>query len=297
MKNKLSPKMVIAAAVFYFTFVGFCQSIQAQTQTRIRLVHDTVAIVSLTANGQGPFDFILDTGTNSTIVDPSIARRLSLALRDRIQLSTLGGTQTVTRSSLRTLAAGTAEVEDVEVLVQDLSELRRVDSNVQGIVGQNFLSHFNYVLDYRNRSLQFELGGEIRGTLADDPVRVEVSEDKMLVASEVQSRGEARLWLLLDSGANMITLLRKPALALDGPTRQDWLELSASGQAGWKVDRMRALQVGTEKFHDVNVALPDTQPSDAERIEDGVLPTALFNAVYVNNREGFVVFNPRMKKN
>ena len=105
------------------------------------------------------------------------------------------------------------------------------------------------------------------------------------------------LRLLLDSGANMVTLVHKPALPLDGAARQSWLELTASGQAGWKVGRVRSLQVGSEKFHDVDVALPDAQPTDADRIEDGVLPTALFKAVYFNNREGFVVFNPRLKKN
>ena len=297
MKNKRNHRMGIAAAVFYFTFAGFCQSIQAQSQMKFRLVHDTVVIVTLTANDEGPFDFVLDTGTNTSIVDPSLARRLSLAALDRIQLTTLGGTQTVVRSSLRTLAAGPAHVENVEILVQDLSELRGVDSRIQGIVGQNFLSHFNYLLDYRNRSLRIEQGAEIRETIAGDPVRVEVSDDKMLVASEVQSRGEAKLRLLLDSGASMVTLVHKPALALDGATRESWLELSASGQAGWKVGRIRALLVGPEKFHHLDVALPDAQPADAERIEDGVLPTALFKAIYVNNRDSFVVFNPRIKKN
>jgi hypothetical protein len=45
----------------------------------------------------------------------------------------------------------------------------------------------------------------------------------------------------------------------------------------------------------LTAALPATEP--AERIGDGLLPTALFQTLYVNNRDGFVVFNPRMKKN
>jgi predicted aspartyl protease len=297
MKNKRNSKIVISAAVFYCTIAGYCQGIHAQTQIKLRLVHDIVAIVSLTADGQGPFDFLLDTGTNTTIVDPSLARRLSLAALDRIQLTTLGGTQTVIRSSMNTLAAGPAQVENVEVLVQDLSALRTVDPRIQGIAGQNFLSHFNYLLDYRNRSVQIEAASEIRDALAGEPVRVEESEDKMLIASEAQARGSAKLRLLLDSGANMVTLVHKPAQPLDPTTNANWLELTASGQTGWKVGRVRALQVGSEKFHDVDVALPDAQSTDAERIEDGVLPTAMFKAIYINNREGFVVFNPRMKKN
>jgi len=297
MKTTRSSQIAIRAAVFYFTLAGFCQTIHAQSEIKFRLVHDTVVVISLTANDQGPFDFVLDTGTNTTIVDSSLAKRLSLAAQDRIQLSTLRGTETVIRSSMRTLAAGAVHAENLEVLVQDLSELRSVDSHIQGIVGQNFLSHFNYLLDYRKHALQVELATEIRDTIQGDPVRVEVSDNKMLVASNVQSRGDAKLRLLLDSGANMVTLVRRPSLGLDQARRESWLELTASGQAGLQVAHVRALAVGAQKFNDLVVALPDAQTADAERVEDGVLPTSLFKSLYVNNHEGYVVFNPRVKKN
>jgi len=239
----------------------------------------------------------LDTGTNTTIVDPALARRASLVALDRIPLTTIGGTQTVVRSSMRTLAAGPAHVENLEVLVQDLSELRSVDSHIQGIVGQNFLSHFNYLLDYRKRSLQIELASEIRDVTDGNPVRAEVSDNKMLIASDIQSRGETKLRLLLDSGANMVTLIHRRPQMPDSIARENWLQLTATGQAGPQVAHIQTLTVGSHRFHDIEVALPEAQPADAERIEDGVLPTALFRVVYVNNREGFVIFNPRVKKN
>jgi predicted aspartyl protease len=297
MKTTRSLKIAIRVAVFYCMLAGFCQTIHAQTEIKFRLVHDTVVVVSLTANDQGPFDFVFDTGTNTTIVDPSLARRLSLVAQDRIQLSTLGGTQTVIRSSMRTLATGAAHAENLEVLVQDLSELRNVDSHIQGIVGQNFLSHFNYLLDYRRHALQIEQASEIRDNTEGETVRVEVSDDKMLVASEIQSRGVAKLRLLLDSGANLVTLVLRPSLRIDPARRESWLELTASGQAGLQVARVRALTIGSQKFNDLAVALTDVQPADAERVEDGVLPTSLFKSLYVNNHEGYVVFNPRLKKN
>jgi hypothetical protein len=49
------------------------------------------------------------------------------------------------------------------------------------------------------------------------------------------------------------------------------------------------------QFHDIAVGLAAADP--AERIGDGLLPTAFFNSLYVNNHNGFVVFNPRVKKN
>jgi predicted aspartyl protease len=297
MKNTAFARFAIQATVFYFTLPGFCQSIHAQSDIRFRLVHDTVIVVSLTANDQGPLDFVLDTGTDTSVVDPAVARQLSLVSQGQIELNTLAGVQTLTRSSLRTLAAGVAHAENVEVLVQDLAEFRKLDSHIQGIAGQNFLSQFNYLLDYRKRALRIELGREIRDNIDGDPVSLERRENMMIVPSEAQSRGGAKLRLLLDSGANLVVLTRKPSQALDQATHQNWLEVTSSGQAGMQVGHVRALTVGSQKFHDIAVALPAPQAADADRVEDGLLPTSLFNAMYINNREGFVVFNPRAKKN
>jgi hypothetical protein len=61
--------------------------------------------------------------------------------------------------------------------------------------------------------------------------------------------------------------------------------------------RVRTLTVGSQQFRDIMVALPASQPPDAERLDNGLLPTSLFKTLYVNSREGFVVLNPRAKKN
>jgi hypothetical protein len=297
MKNETLAKFAIQAAVFYFTLAGFSQSIHAQSEIRLRMVHDTVAIVSLMANGQGPFDFVLDTGTNTTEIDQSVARGLSLTAIDRVQIDTLAGSQAVIRSSMRTLSAGPASVANVEVLVRDMSEMRQVDSHIAGIVGQNFLSHFNYLLDYRKHSVRFELASEIRDGLEGDSVPIERRENLMLVSSEAQTSSRANLHLMLDSGANFVVLIRKPSQSLNIPMQENWQAATSTGQTGMQIGHVRALTVGSQQLHDVPVALPAASASDAERIEDGVLPTALFRTLYVNNSDGFVLFNPRVKKN
>src|ERR1700681_4958125 len=114
MKNSIFSKLAIRVAVFYFTFAAFCQIVHAQSEIRFRLAHDTVIIVSLMANEQGPFDFMLDTGTTTTVVDPSIAHQLSLVPLNQSRLNTVGGSQTLTRSSMRTLPAGTVHAENLE---------------------------------------------------------------------------------------------------------------------------------------------------------------------------------------
>jgi len=203
----------------------------------------------------------------------------------------------VTRSSLRVLAAGSARAENVRVLVQALAELRKLDSHIEGIVGQNFLLRFNYLLDYRKHSLRFEVAHEIRDAIEGTRVPIEVSENKMMVISEAQSIGHAKLLLQLDSGASSVVLIRKTSRALKLPIEDAGQESTSSGQVGFLVGHLQSLTIGSQQFHDIVVAMPATPSDDADRIEDGLLPTFLFQSIYVNNRETFVVFNSRNKMN
>ena len=294
MKNSRCAGFAIRVALLYFTLADVCQSMEAQSEIRFRLVHDAIVVVSLTADGQGPFDFVLDTGADTTIVDPVLAHKLSLVCLAPVQQTTLAGVQTLTSSSMRTLAAGPARVDNLVVLIQDLAELRRLDSHIEGIAGQNFLSHFNYLLDYRKHMVRVELANEIQDAIQGEKVPVEVSENRMIVASQAQSRGRTKLRLLVDSGANSVVLIHAASQALNLPIQEGGLELTSSGQVGSQVGRVDMLTVGSQQFHDLAVALPAADPG--ERIGDGLLPTVLFQAIYINNREGFIVFNPRVKK-
>jgi predicted aspartyl protease len=273
---------------------GASQSLSAQSVVRFRMVNNLI-VISLKSNQAGPFDFVLDTGADTTVVDPSIASQLSFVPSARIRQTTLSSVQTVMRGCIPSLSAGSVHVDNVDVLIQDLSVLRKMDAHIQGIAGQNFLSHFNYLLDYRKHVVRIELSSEIQDMIDGDHVAIDARENRMLVASEAQSRGTTGLRLLLDSGANSVVLLPRAVQALSLPKQESGFELTSSGKVELHTSSIRVLTVGSQKFHDVVAALLATEP--AERIGDGMLPTALFQALYINNHEGFVVFNPQFKGN
>jgi predicted aspartyl protease len=285
--------LAIGVALVYFTLAGRCQNLPPKTELRLRLVQNTLVVVSLQVNGKSSFDFILDTGADTTIVDPSIAPELSLVSVDRVRQTTLSGVQVVTRSSMRHLSAGAVDVVDLPVLVEDLTMLRKMDAHIVGIAGQDFLSRFNYVLDYRKHVVRIEQGDEILDAIDGVHVPIEASGNRLLVACEAESRGRAKLQLMLDSGANSVVLLHEASRALDLTPREGGLERTTSGQVGMQVGRIGTLTVGSQQLHDLAAALPATDPR--EQIGDGLLPTSLFESVYFNNRQGFVVFNPRTK--
>jgi predicted aspartyl protease len=294
MKNTTYARLAIRLAAFYFISAVVCQSIHAQTELRFRLVRETMIVVSMQANNEGPFDFVLDTGADTTIVDARIASKLSLASVSHIQQATLAGSQTLTVSMLANLGAGPAKVENLPVLVQDLAELRMMDSHIEGIAGQDFLSHFNYLIDYRKHSVRIEHGDEIRNSLDGDSVSIEVSGHRMMIISEAQSIGRANLRFLLDSGANSVVLLPRASREIDLPVQENRSAATVNGHMDLKSGRIRTLKIGSQQFHDLVVAMP---AAELPEIGDGLLPTTLFKSLYVNNHEGFVIFNPQPRKN
>jgi len=293
--GKAWVKRVMISTLFYFTIAGFDHAIQAQSApVTFRLVHNAIVIVSLTANGEGPFDFVLDTGTDTTLVDPLLAAQLSLPAAGEIRLNSLGGSKTVTSSVLQKLTVGPAQVRNLHVLIQDLSAERKIDPLITGVVGQNFLSHFNYLLDYQAHSILFELSTEIRTAVEGDSVLMHTTGNRMIVVATVQSSDRARLRLTLDSGASAVMLVGRPSQVIG--LRENKVGIGTDAGFRALVGRVNLLTVGSAQFYDVRVLLC-REPAYWEQIEDGVLPTALFRALYVNNKEGFVIFNPRLKKN
>src|SRR5262245_48380931 len=102
-----------------------------------------MVVVPVLVDNRGPFDFLLDTGTNTTVVDMELARRLGLRPIDQVSVASPGGTSIVPRARLQSLTLGPKVVEDLEVLCADLGALRRLKGSVRGVVGQRFLSRFN----------------------------------------------------------------------------------------------------------------------------------------------------------
>jgi hypothetical protein len=292
-------------ALLYFTIALARPAASAQQLVPFRLVHDTFAVVSVQVNGQGPFDFILDTGTDTTIVDRELAARLQLVPMDRLTLSTPGGKQILARSWVRRLVVGSATLSDVEVLLQDTSSLRQLDSRIRGILGLNFFSHFNFLLDYRRRSLRFEVANELRDSTQGEHVSLGATGGKMLVESEIRSGGETKALLLLDSGVNEMVLFRKGENLRRAPSN---MQMTVGGPVAipqsMSVGLIETLRIGKQEFRDLRFSFlrgrvdgrsADVYPGDF-RAEDGLLPTVLFRALYVNNREGYVVFNPKFEK-
>jgi len=147
--NALPNLLALLGAVsFYCIFAS--QPVIAGSSVRFKQLQGHLIIVPVSINGAGPFDFVLDTGASATVIDCDIAKRLSLHSAEAASFKS--GAETKVRPCHRvdSLTLGTKSVENLTVPCAELSEIHSIGPKIRGVLGQDFLSRFNYILNYRD---------------------------------------------------------------------------------------------------------------------------------------------------
>jgi predicted aspartyl protease len=127
------------------------------TEVAMRLANPAkpLILVDVHANGRGPFQFAIDTGTSTSAITPELARALGVASSPMGAGTTGGASVAVTGGTLNSFQVGGARVDQMSVVVADffamLSEV--VGSKLDGIVGYNFLRQYKVAFDYPNETL------------------------------------------------------------------------------------------------------------------------------------------------
>jgi predicted aspartyl protease len=226
----------------------------------------------------GPYRFLIDTGAQSSAIRSDLAEKLKLRPAYRIEVATNAGSQAMVATMANRVSLGSKSSTGVELAVHDLAGIRCLDRGIQGVLGQNFLSHFNYLLDYRNRSLTFDTalpGGD----------RIEFEGIDQRPAIKAVREGKS-LRLVLDSGASDLILFSEQADGRDAMAEARLI--AATSQRYIRMSRAPELSVGSEVMRNVVVGFA---PRDPVRLEDGLLPTSFFKAIYFNNEQHFVILN------
>src|SRR5258708_4151369 len=122
----------------------------------LRVTRNYPIVDGVYINGAGPYRFLLDTGAQSSAVRSDVAERLKLRGAYRIEVLTQAGTHDRVATIADRVSLGDQSVQRVELAMHDLAGVRYLDRGIQGVLGQNFLSRFNYLLDYKNRRLVFD---------------------------------------------------------------------------------------------------------------------------------------------
>lgn len=115
-------------------------------------------LIEVSVNNQGPFSFVVDTGATFTVLSPETAQKVGLDPISGVKDAGhgVGGQVQVSLVSLESLRVGETEVKDLKVAIMDLTNLKQILGDLDGVIGYNFLSKFRVTIDYPQQVISFE---------------------------------------------------------------------------------------------------------------------------------------------
>ena len=117
----------------------------------------SVPTVPVCVDGQGPFRFVVSTGTGGSAVTPSLARSLHLKKGPEVPVRGVTCIPSAPQARLRTWSMAGVRLDPQDVLVARFSG---AGSTVNGVIGSDVLARFGAVrIDYVHARLEL-LGGE-----------------------------------------------------------------------------------------------------------------------------------------
>lgn len=129
----------------------------AQTEIPIRLANAAkpLLLVDVHANGRGPFQFAIDTGTSTSAITPELAKQLDIQTSAAGAGTTGGAAVDFSAGSLQSFQLGGAKIDNMQIVIADFFSMlsAAIGAKLDGIVGYNFLRNYKVVIDYPNETL------------------------------------------------------------------------------------------------------------------------------------------------
>ena len=269
-----------------------------------RLVNRHQIVLAVSINHTGPYNFQLDTGTQITMIDPSLATGLHLETQGAAIVAGAGSRQSASIAKLDLLEAGSRSIANQRVVVYDLQNLRSADLHIQGILGEDFLEHFDMLIDNAHSLLCLDDTGAMRAGVKGTHIPLVVSAEPangavlpgLLIIAAHLTDGTRPVRLVLDSGAN--------APVLYNTSQYMSLQLSqAVVLRGSGVDGAQRifsalppqdLKIGPLELTGVPFfSLAGSQKDSIAKGFDGVLTIGLFRRVFIDHTEHFAVLESR----
>jgi hypothetical protein len=295
------------APIGYLMLLVFSSLMRAQspaapsplTEIHFRSTRGSSIVVPVYVNDNGPFDFLLDTGSTITIVDPKLLQSLELGVIEDGTVATLTGKAPIPLAVARTVSLGPLTESKVELGVRNLAGLREVDSNIRGVLGQNVLRNVDYLIDNRKRTIEFDFDGLLAAVLDGERVstsRIETPDNPSYWNTEVPVKvAESKpheLKLILDSGSPAVVLF-SDSIDLTRLSTRASLPMAMKDDTGNRKsisEYPAQLNVGGV-FLQVQARVVTTGFKGLAA--NGLLPTAAFDSVYISNSGSFVIFQPK----
>jgi Aspartyl protease len=270
-----------------------------------RFVQHALIVIPVKINHAGPFDFMVDTGSQLTVVDPSLSSELNLNSQGRVGIISIAGYAQTSATLLDSLEVDSNEVEKSPAMVQDLRQIQAADRRIRGVLGESFLSHFDLLIDYEHKTLCLDQTSAMRNSVRGERISFVPPQhpddelpfmERMVVSVHLSGAGTKPILLLLDSGCDDPILLPGSERAeIQTLIHEATLQGNATvAQRAFAVVPPVNMQIGKRILARVTFVTPVRVAKNLPRQHaDGLLPTVLFQQVFISYGDHYVVFDPR----
>jgi hypothetical protein len=255
-------------------------------------------IVQVSINGAGPYDFILDSGSNVTIMRSDLARKLNLSSGAPMAIITATGETRGYRIFVKSFSvAGLA----AEIEINALDKVRALSGPIQGVLGENFLRNFDVLINYERQTLFIDRTSSLKDMLVGERLSFsrfgnfndQMIPNRVVIKLKVPSFAQKPLQFLVDSGANAATLYPPPGgMALRAMQSSQHARMGdLNGTRDCLVQKTN-FEIGTGTFRGVELVACEGLTRN-KMDTDGLLPTKVFHQFFISHRGGYVIANPR----
>lgn len=286
----LGPRILLLFS-FALTVPLAAQALQSNERVKFRLLDGYLILIQTRINGAGPFDFLLDTGTTRTVIDAALARQLQAPVIGEVSLTGILHERQDQLVRLKNVELGAASLVGVGAAVDKLTRQKILAPGIRGVLGEDFLSKFDLLIDYKQHRLyfggtpptgercRFETIGRYRGS---------PTTNRLLIGVEFVEMSGAKVQFQLDTGAKIPELFPVNHESLSSQTWGGSMATS-SGASETTIYSNVTLRIGTTLLRHIDVV----QSRRAIAFDAaGLLPAAIFRRIYISHSGGFVVLNP-----
>jgi hypothetical protein len=227
---------------------------------------ETRLSVEVRVNGRGPYQFVVDSGADTSVVGLRIARDLQLPLGTPVILNNMTDRNIVDRVRVESLTLGPSTIRDLH-----LPALREADLGGAGMIGIDALARQRLMMDFEKRLIRIEDASKPAKSLPGDIVVTARLSRGQLILTEVKAGG-LTLDAVIDTGSQITIGNRALRDKLVRRRIGKLTTVAATGVTGKTVQlemaQVAELRLGSVILRNVPMAFADVPPFEVFGLAD-----------------------------
>lgn len=215
-------------------------------------------------NGNGPHQFILDTGAGTSLLSSDLAKQLEIEVIGSKDGQSAGGKVSVSLAKVDSLSVGDTRVNDVDVGIVDLANIgKTIGAKIDGDLGYNFLKDFRVMIDYHDCEIRFDdpKSGERFSASSKTEVPIRLAHPaKPLILVDVHANGRGPFQFAIDTGTSTTAITPELAKQLKVSTAPVGPGTTAGAQVSVAAGNVKSFQLGGVKIDNMTVVVADFFP-------------------------------------